>query len=197
MWISPNYRDTDLQFPLTLDQKISLFEDRTVGWQLGIANRVANGSATSDGQPNENAIHHSGYAVLHILLSYFEMIGKYRAGFTTAGQSSHFFKEGARQVFPELAGFPAEVVDGLLDALYSGGRCGLYHGGMTDARIMLTGDLNAAMAYDPQGQRLVINPHQLPPALLRHFHTYIDELRNAANADLRSSFESRFNAETQ
>jgi hypothetical protein len=197
MWISPNYRTTDFQLPLTLEQKISLFEDRTIGWQLGIANRVANGSATSAGQPDENAVQHSGYAVLNIVLSYFEMIAKFRAGFIGAGQSSQFFKEGVRQVFPQLGAFPLVVVDGLLDALYSGGRCGLYHGGMTDARIMLTGGLNAAMAYDPQGEHLAINPHQLPPALLAHFQTYIGELRNTANAALRSNFVNRFNAETQ
>ncbi len=125
------------------------------------------------------------------------MIAKFQDGFARNGRSEHYFKEGVFSVFPELRAHPQDVVSNLLDVLYSGGRCGLYHGGMTDSRIILTGELNVAMAFDHQNSRLIINPHRLVPALVAHLQGYCAQRKNPVNVQLRTNFEQRFDYEGQ
>lgn len=192
MWISPKYEDTSFTFPLTIDQKILLFEDRTIGWQLAIANKIINGSSTSRGVPDKNAINGSGFVILNIVLSYFEMIAKYRDGYVRSDKSAKYFKKGVHLVFPNLKNFSTSIVDKSLDILYVGGRCGLYHGGITDDRIVLTHELSTAMGFDSENQRLIINPHLLPCKLMDHFDSYIIDLKKPENIDLRGKFERRF-----
>lgn len=189
MWITPNYQHTDFSYPLSTEDKITIFWDRTLGWQLELANRIINGQA--DAEP----IPHSGYAVLQIVLSYFEMIAKFQDGYTERGRSGQYFKQGVYNVFPELQQVPEEIAERLLDVLYSGGRCGLYHAGMTDSRILLSGERQAALAFDERNNRLCINPHQLVPALVAHFQRYIDALKDSHNLELRTNFEARFDYE--
>jgi hypothetical protein len=195
MWITPNYQDTCFSWPLSLDDKIKVFEDRVLGWQLGIANMCINGVAANGtvAQP----VPHSGYAVLQIVLSYFEMITQFILGSAERGKSKHYFMEGVRSVFPELRNAPSDLVESLLEILYSYGRCGLYHSGMTGGRIILSGDPEMAFILDIQYKRLIINPHKLVPLLIEHLHTYCATLRDLDNADLRANFEKRFEAKMQ
>jgi hypothetical protein len=65
-WITPYHTDADFNWPLSPDDKVTIFYERTMGWQLGIADLCKD-------------IPLSGYAILHIVLSYFEMIAKIRA----------------------------------------------------------------------------------------------------------------------
>ena len=98
--ISPKHKRSDFPRVLTLDDKIEVFEDRTLGWQLDIAERVANGVKADDGTTKCKPTKHSGFAVLHILFSYFEMIGTLETGYTGEGRSKEYFKEGFCSVFP-------------------------------------------------------------------------------------------------
>ena len=172
MWITPNFQHSDFHWPLSLDDKIEIFLDRTIGWQLGIADKIINGERDDQGNIVSRGIPHSGFAVLHIVLSYFEMIAKYQDGFAQDGKSAQYFKKGVSSVFPQIQNYPQDIVNGLLDILYRGARCGLYHSGMTDPKVMLTGDIDVAMLFDPQNQRLIINPHLLVPVLLTHLEEY-------------------------
>ncbi len=192
MWITPNYQDTDFSWPLGLEDKITIFLDRTLGWQLDIANQCINGKKTPDGATLRSPIPHSGFAVLNIVLSYFEMIAKYQMGYKGTGKSEYYFKQGVYLVFPHLKTESPEVVDSLLDVLYFGGRCGLYHGGMTDHRIILTGDTDFPMLFDPHESRLKINPRLLVPALIAHLNDYGKKIQDATNSKLRRNFEKRF-----
>lgn len=92
VWLSPSYHDTDFSLPFSLEDKITLFEDRILGWKLNIADQLINGSQ------EKSPIRHSGYATLDIVFSYFEMIAKYEAGFT-GGESKKYFKQGVYSVF--------------------------------------------------------------------------------------------------
>src|SRR6266566_2699046 len=66
---------------LTFEEKVDVFYEQTLGWQLHIADLVANGGTTFGefklGTPGYDvlSIRHSGFAVLHMCLSYIEMIG--------------------------------------------------------------------------------------------------------------------------
>jgi hypothetical protein len=78
MWITPKYQDTDFSWPLSVEDKITIFLDRTLGWQLEIANKCANGEKDAAGNVVSEGIPGSGYAVLHIVLSYFEMMPSFK-----------------------------------------------------------------------------------------------------------------------
>ncbi len=191
MWITPNYQDTDFSRPLTIDEKITIFLDRTYGWQLDIADQCINGKKGVTGE-SVTPIQHSGFAVLHIVLSYFEMVAKYQDGFMTNGKSEYYFKQGVYSVFPQLKTGSSRIVDSLLDTLYFGARCGLYHGGMTDQRVIITSETAFPMVFDLAELRLKINPHFLVPALKTHLEDYGKQLQDPHNSGLRRNFEKRF-----
>ena len=77
-FISPNYRKSDFKSPLSIDDKIKVFEDQVLGWQLDIAVWIMKSGARE--------AQHSAYAVLHIVLSYFEMYAKYEQGYVKEGE---------------------------------------------------------------------------------------------------------------
>ncbi len=192
MWISPNHQETDFNSLLSIDDKITIFVDRTLGWQLDIANICINGKKDNYGNIVIEAIPHSGYAVLSIVFSYFEMIGKFINGYDKNGSSQTHFVKGIYLVFPELENFPKDSVNDFLEALYEGARCGLYHGGLPDSRIVLFGQSNCPIFYHNGCKKIIINPHLLIPKLVEHLKKYESDLRNPENEILRSNFENRF-----
>jgi len=204
MRTSPSHQDTDFRYPLDIEDKITLFEDRVFGWKLNIAEQVINGLRDSDGKIIKEPIQHADFATLDILFSYFEMIGKYEAGYSDKYESKSHFMSGVYAVFPRLqmplpppvfgvVGVVRTIADEVLDLLYEGVRCGLYHAGITNNRIVLTGGEQHPLSFDIQNQMLVINPHLLVSALKTHFAGYITRLRDSANEELRINFEKRFN----
>src|SRR5262245_65277742 len=105
MWITWKHQDSQLRWPLTFEKKVELFYEQTLGWQLHIADLVANGGTAfgEEGRREGNvscAIRHSGFAVLQICLSYFETIGYYT---DTPKGSKEAFRLGVAKVFPNLA----------------------------------------------------------------------------------------------
>lgn len=123
------------------------------------------------------------------------MIAKFQDGFVQKDKSGKYFREGVFSAFPKLRNYPEDVVNELLDALYSGGRCGLYHGGTTDSRILITGDLQSPIAFDAQKRILIINLHRLVTSLRAHLEVYGKQLRDPNNEKLRENFERRFDYE--
>jgi hypothetical protein len=181
--ISPHFQDIDFPSGMSLDQKIELFADRVKGWKLDIAQQCADN------------IPHSGFAVLDIVCSYFEMIAKYQDGFTNDGKigtSEKYFRKGFENVFPNLSDPPPEVREKILKKLYKDVRCGLYHAGITGPNIELSGDFNFSVKFVSPPDKVQINPHRLVPDLERHFQSYIRQLRDHKNEDLRKKFEARF-----
>lgn len=195
MWVSPNYQDTDFLWPLCLDDKITIFLDRTMGWQLEIADLCINGKKGTGDKYIIQPIPHSGFAVLNIVLSYFEMIAKYQDGFTRNTKSEYYFKRGLYSVFPQLKEESAHLVDNLLNVLYFGCRCGLYHCGMTDQSVVIGADTCFPLVFAHKEQKLKINPHLLIPALKKHLNHYGTQLRDIKNVVLRKNFEKRFDYE--
>ena len=126
MWISWKHEDTDFTRPLSFDEKVEVFYQQTLGWQLYIADLVANGGRTFGKDKSVQAIRHSGFAVLHICLSYFERIGSL---VSSRGRSStETFKSGVQRVLPDLIDGSADSA-AILGCLHEGARCGLYHEG--------------------------------------------------------------------
>lgn len=180
MWITPFHEHTFFTWPLDLESKITIFYEQTKGWQLDIAEQTI------------NQIGHSGFAVLSIAFSYFEMTGKYENGFANVGQSKRYFKEGFYSVFPELRRQPQNIADQLLNALYESCRCGLYHRGLTQSGILLTGAIEHPLSFDVANRRVTINPQRLIANLQIHLQNYLEKLRDPTNTQLRNNFETRF-----
>jgi hypothetical protein len=209
MWISPSFQDQDFQQPFSIDNKILIFEDRILGWKLDIADQVINGKKRPDGSDVMPPIPHSGYAVLDIVFSYFEMIAKYENGYAQKKDSEKYFKLGVFSVFPNLNQFhiPAKVpgvqgqvvsiVNYVLDVMYDGVRCGLYHSGLTNRRVVLTYVTQEPMSLDLQNMVLIINPHLLVPKLKTNFSNYVSRLKDPNNVDLRKQFEIRFDFDSR
>jgi hypothetical protein len=175
--ISP--RHTTLDFPdgWTLENKIDVFAARIEGWQIGIAKEII-----------KKEIPHRGLALLHIVFSYFEMIGKYRHGYIRNDKSKCYFCKGVRETFPEV---PSDQ-EPFLTTLYSSVRSGLYHIGMPKGNVMLIDDIPGSIGFYSERKILAICPDRLVEDLDIRFHDYIAELRDPQNTQLRENFEKRF-----
>ncbi len=174
--ISRTFYDDD--FPdASLNDKITIFEDRVMGWQLEIAEQLA------------DRVKHSGFAVLSILVSYFEMIAKFRDGYCQDTRSSDYFKKGMRWVFPQ-----EQFTDAQLKLTYRELRSGLYHASITGPRVILSRDFVRPICCTEISGRtmLEVNPHSLPRALQEHFASYIRDLRDPDQLTLRQQFQQRF-----
>lgn len=190
--ISPHYKLSDLPSRLSLDDKIKVFEDMVFGWQLEIADQIINEKRDNQGKIIREPIPDSGYAVLSIVLSYFEMISKFQEGYCGENKSKEYFEKGVRSVFPELDRYNPRGVNMALDVLWKGVRCGLYHQSSTNKGIGLTASIKYPLVFNPRNFRLIINPHRLVPYLKKHFGDYISQLKNVKNKELRENFDQRF-----
>lgn len=205
MKISPLYTDNDFPSPLKLEDKIKIFSDRILNWKLNVADMMINGGTNTEIKSNIEPIPNSGLASLDILFSYFEMIGKYEEGYAKNNNSRKYFNMGIASVFPQFkynlpknegsfvpVGKTISIKDKLLDMLYKDIRCGLYHNGIVEGRIILSSKVDSSIVFDPQNATLIINPHLLVPAIKEHFRKYVERLTNPDNITLRENFERRF-----
>jgi hypothetical protein len=196
-WVTPKRRFKDLPKEITLNDKIDIFYERVDGWKFDIADQLINGRVIKDERGNitVEGNPHAAYAVLDILLSYFEMIAKYNDGYLETSESEAYFKKGVRMVFPESETANQNSVNTLLDTLYHGARCGLYHVGLTNTDIFLEGGEAPPISFRSNG-KVYLNPHKLVLPMRANFNNYITQLRDVNNSDLRQNFEKRFDRDT-
>jgi hypothetical protein len=192
MWITWKHRDSDLARPISFNRKVELFQEQALGWQLHIADLVANGgTAFGEGGKRDgrevSSIRHSGFAVLQICLSYFETIGYYSS--SPVG-SEDAFRKGVVEVFTELGAVDLNL-DELGAALYADARCGLYHNVRT-SRVGLGFPPGDAAVMNLNG-RAVVCPERLPKMLKAHLERFALKLLDEKNRNLRKTFEERFN----
>jgi hypothetical protein len=180
--LSPRHTDLDFKDGWTIDDKIEVFLARVEGWQLRVALEMI-----------QRDISNREIALLHLVTSYFEMIAKYRDGFVGDRASRRFFKVGLRFVFPAIE----PDAEAMMDSLYSSLRNGLYHVGRPRANVILRDGVGGSIGYNGEHDVFMISPTQLVHDLLIHFSIFADALRNPANADLRSRFERRFDADNE
>jgi hypothetical protein len=180
--ISPKYTTLDFPNGLTIDNKIDIFADRVAGWQIGIAKEII-----------KNKIQHSGFALLSIVFSYFEMVGKYLSGYDGEYESRKHFKVGMKYSFPDFG--PEEEV--FYNTLYSSVRSGLYHIGLTKGNVMLIGNIPGSIGFSSEKNQIVIWPELLVQDIDKSFNKYIEELRDPKNEIRRKNFEVRFDSDNK
>lgn len=194
MMITWKHNEASFTAPWSLDNKIEIFETRVFGWQLHQADLMANGGTDLHGKATQ-PIADSGFAVLQICLSYFEMIAKYRDGIVHTRQSGTYFKKGIGWVFPQFDTATYPAMEPLLDKLFEGGRCGLYHASMTHPGIAVRGGTADSIVLDAPSNHLLLNPHKLPIDLKAHLNSYVTALRDTTQTILRTAFETRFDSD--
>jgi hypothetical protein len=197
MWVTWKHEQSDFNVPLTYEEKVDIFYEQTLGWQLHIADLIANGGVTlgefkrGEAGYKVKAIRHSGFAVLHVCLSYIELVGSLQS--PVAKSSTKTFRDGVR-VIPGLID-AAAATNAVVARLYAGARCGLYHEGRTRPGVGLGHPPDGnAIAVQPTTGTIAISPELLPVVLKTHLETLKSELLKQANVALCKRFEQRFNS---
>lgn len=170
-----------------LHQKIEIFSERVLGWQIDVAEEMSrqytDALVASDAS---RPMRHSGFAVVSVIFSYFETIAQYLQGASSHRQSAEFFEYGFRSVYP-TSGFD----DYQIRTIYANIRCGMYHNGLTRPGVNICEVHRPTFQYDSE-DRLLLNPFTLVEDVKQHFLCYVARLRDASEVALRQRFETVF-----
>jgi len=175
--LSPRHTVEQFSEGWTTDDKIDVFIARVEGWQLGVARQMI-----------EKDLKGRDIAVLHILSSYFEMIGKHITGYLGNKRSQQYFTVGLRAVFRDIGSQEVEF----MNSLYKDLRCGLYHMGRPGPNVILNDAAPGAIGYNAEIDFLMISPTTLLEDIEIHFRSLAEALRNPENTALRENVERRF-----
>ena len=181
--IAPMQLAANKTSPLTLDDKIDLFECRVEVWQLGTA--VASLTAIESHQP-PSIWSHAAYGLLSCAVSYFEMVGKtLNPKSKTSGTAGIDFNYGFCDVYPSFASHTGSCQDRdvphvqqFRDRL----RNGLYHLAYTKRHLWIHNDAANTLddfhvtAHSPP--EYLVNPHRMVRSLVDHFPSFISRVRD-------------------
>lgn len=169
-------------------------------WHLGPAVQILKQIET---QPYSSVWAHTAYALLGIIFTYFEMIGKsLNPDSKPQGSANRDFNHGFCDVYPA---FDAANGDRSDKALPDVGefrnrvRNGLYHLGYTKGNLFIHNSPSHVaddFFVDRQGPEPVylVNPHQVTCTIVAHFPSFMGRLRESSGTfdDLRSRFRRFF-----
>jgi hypothetical protein len=164
-----------------IDETINGLEFYVCRRLIGIAEILARDFADKD---STSPLKESGYAILSIVSSYFEMVERLSTGIaSTRGQAGKVFVRGFRRVYP-CCSWTDEQIGDVFDRI----RCGMYHDGMTRKDTLVS-------RFYPCGFRICGNELQTNPALVvseikQHFCcVFLPRLRDPCSAE-RRQFET-------
>jgi hypothetical protein len=174
--ISPRFTYEKLE-RASFDDLVEIFEDRMTGWLIEPAKHLISQQ-------------HAGFAILAIVLSYFEPIGQALEGSRTRGGSRKLFSKGLCAVFPDLA---AGESDAVIGELYEQLRCGIFHDGLTREKVVISPASSYAFVVekndDDSLKYVTVTPFNLMHHLEVHLKQYVLQLRDPANVELRQNFQ--------
>src|SRR3990170_2990231 len=113
-----------------VETKILVYEDRVTGWFLQYGQML-------------QEQHDAGFVVLQVALAQIECIEQYRRGVSSEKQSGEFFCSGIKRVFSLT-----DADDPGLKNFYRLVRCGLFHDGVTRARVEIENRFDRALEFD-------------------------------------------------
>lgn len=190
-FVTWRHLDSDFRVPISYEQKVGIFYDQALGWQLHIADLLANGGrqfhAVVAGRrvvgsnTRVSPIRHSGFPVLQICLAHFETLGRYLG---VRGKDKDAFVAGVNRVFPAFKGTT------FASDLYHDARCQLYHN-VRRLRVGLA-PMRTSVRYDKSRRRMMLCPERLPRRLKKHLREYRRELLADPSSVLARAFEKQF-----
>jgi hypothetical protein len=184
--------------PWFLDDKINLFECRVDVWQLGVG--VAVLKNIENNNPPLTIWSHAAYALISIVFSYFEMIGKsLNPTSKPSGSASKDFNYGFCDVYPSFK--PANAIYDDLNVpsvveFRDRVRNGMYHLAYTKNNLLIHNDKDLSpddFSIKTNGTtQYLVNPHQIIRTVINHFPTFISRIRDVTNNSMCTQFEKFF-----
>jgi hypothetical protein len=182
-------------------QMLSLFECRVDVWKLGPAVEMLKVMDVADDQ--ESVWAHAAYALLDVMCSYFEMIGKaLNSRSRISGTAGLDFNHGFCDVYPEFATAGSDRTDSTLPvvkAFRDRLRNGMYHLGYTKTDLMIHSQPSKYpkdfMVVSERGHDFyLVNPHQMTRTVVAHFEGFMSRLRTFSPEfePMRSKFREFF-----
>lgn len=185
--ISRSHHDGQFGQNPTISQKIEIFSERVLGWQIDVAEEMsrqffevlAQNAATKP-------MRHCAFAIVSVIISYFETIAQYLQGASSHQQSADFFGYGFRDVYPTSG-----LNESQIKKIYVDIRCGMYHSGLTRPGVHISGEHYPTFQCEKNGQ-VLLNPFTLVQDIKQHFLAYVVRLRDGSDLALRQRFETVF-----
>lgn len=159
--------------PHSIQDKILIYERQVKEWFLNRAEDLLEG---------EN----NGFIILMIAISYIEGVEQYRRGNSSRGNSRNYFTNGLKRIFNLQDNNNDELND-----LYVQLRCGLFHTGMTQSKVVINRDHEESIEF-LEANTIKINPEKFLNKIKLDFDNYINKLKLQTNVNLRDNFNNMF-----
>jgi len=124
--------------PNNIDDKIIIYERQVKGWFINRAFRLLRSK-------------NNGFIVLMISISYIEGVQQYINGRTSHNNSNISFQTGLRRIFG------LNEPNHVLGDFYSQVRCGLFHSGMTQNKVIISNEYLQVIDFS-EANTIKINP---------------------------------------
>lgn len=177
---------------------LEVFECRVDVWQLGPAAAILKLMDGKQAAKNDYLIwRHSGYALLAVTVSYFEMIGKILNPRSSDRRGADDFNAGFGDVYPAFAtpktgGRDKSIAEEFRDRL----RNGIYHLGYTKSHLYIHHQphkfpQDLAVEVKDGERYYFVNPHTMTRTIIAHFPSLMTRLRDSAQESeaLRRNFK--------
>jgi hypothetical protein len=158
--------------PQEINDKITIYKRQVEGWFLDHASKLVK---------KDDA----GFVVLMICIAYIEGVEQYMGGQFSHNNSKVFFKRGLRRIFGL-----ENVSEKNLDEFYSQVRCGLFHSGMTEHKVIISNEYEQIIDFS--NDMIRINPKLFLDKIKKDFGNYLDRLRDSSNNQERRNFDRMF-----
>ena len=176
--VSPRHTEEKLATG-RIEDVIEVFEAQVTGWVVEPANHL-------------RYCQHAGYAILSVLLPYFESIAQFLEGRRRGSEKQ--FLVGLHAVFPFV---PEDIPEGVLSEFYDQLRCGMFHRGIAKGKVQIfpAGDFPIAIEWEKGNGVTFIKvvPINLIDPIYQHLQHYVASLRDPANEEMRRNFLKWFN----
>ena len=179
-----------------VDDWIAAYEDYVDTWFFRRVVRLVD-SAKSREERLE-----TGYAVLHLVVGFFEPYERFRSG--KRPKSRKAFKRGFQRIFSQATPAPPRgALEAVADRMYKDVRCGLFHQLHTGADILLMeaedrGPIFVHSSASGDIDIIWINPWMFFERVWAAFKDYVDILKNSTHPDsatARERFAATFRRE--
>jgi hypothetical protein len=156
-----------------IETAILVYEDRVKGWFLRYGHIL-------------QEHHDAAFVVLQIAVAQIEGIEQYQRGESSENKSKEFFSEGLKKIFDLTTADDLWIND-----FYVCCRCGIFHDGMTRKRVLIENRRHRPLEY--KDNQIWVSPNKFLDTVSAYFSTYVEELKEPTNTDLRLNFEKMWN----